>query len=264
MIRAFRSQLIRLRRRSILLGWSGAMIGFALLATVLTLSRVGGEPGAGPGESRAFTVAGLSAPDGMAELISVSATFLGVLTLGLFATLMANDYSQGTLRTLLVEQPRRLRLLGGELLALAAFASVFTVAASLVATAAGFALAPKQGVDTSAWLTAEGLGALAAGIGNLTLAILGWGLLGTLLAVLFRSSAVAVAAGAAYALPGEALLVTAWDDGASWLPRSLLDAFAAGGTPLVSYGRASVLLALYGLVALVVIGTVFARRDVTA
>lgn len=218
MIRAFRSQWIRLRRRSVVLGWGGAMVGFALLATVLTLRRVGGEPAAGPGESQAFTVAGLSAPDGMATLLGVSATFLGVLTLGLFATLVANDYAQGTLRTLLVEQPRRLRLLTGELLALAAFASLFVVVASLAATTAGLALAPNQDVDTSAWLTADGFAALAAGIGNLILAGLGWGLLGTLLAVLFRSPAVAVAAGAAYALPGEALLVSAWDDGALWLP----------------------------------------------
>lgn len=102
------------------------------------------------------------------------------------------------------------------------------------------------------------------GIGNLIPASLGWALTGTLLAVLFRSPAPAIATGAAYALPGEALLVGSWDDAAQWLPRSLTDALAAGGTPLVSYGHAATLLALYGSVTFLLIVVLFVRRDVTA
>jgi hypothetical protein len=71
-----------------------------------------------------------------------------------------------------------MRLLVGRLLALAAFTSMFVVAASLT-FALGLVLAPNQEVDTAGWLNADGYGALAGGIGKLVLACLGgprWGL----------------------------------------------------------------------------------------
>lgn len=70
-----------------------------------------------------------------------------------------------------------MRLLVGQLLALAAFTSMFVVAASLT-FALGLVLAPNQGVDTAGWLTADGYEALAGGIGNLILACLGWAAMG--------------------------------------------------------------------------------------
>lgn len=264
MIRAVLSQWVRLRRRSLVLGWGGAVVAFSVLATVLTLRRVGGDSGGGMGSEMSFLAADLAEADGMAMVLGVAAMFLGVLTLGLVATLVANEYAHGTIRTLLLEQPRRLRLLGGQLLALAVFAAAAVVAAALAATAVGLAIAPGQGVETAAWLTAEGYAALAAAIGNLILSTLGWGVIGALLAVVLRSPAPAVAAGVAYALPVEMLLASVWDDAARWLPRGLLDSLAAGGTPLVSYGRASALIALYTVAALTVIAVLFARRDVTA
>ncbi|MFP4636139.1 MAG: ABC transporter permease [Nitriliruptoraceae bacterium] len=264
MIRAVLSQWVRLCRRSVVLGWGGAAVAFSVLATYLTLRGVGSDSGGGMGSQTSFMAADLAAADGMAMVLGVTAMFLGVLTLGLVATLVANEYSHGTIRTLLLEQPRRLRLLGGQLIAIAMFTAAAVVVASLAATAVGLAIAPGQGVDTAAWLTAEGYGALAASIGNLILSTLGWGMIGALLAVLLRSPAPAVAAGVAYALPVEMLLSSVWDDAARWLPRGLLDGLAAGGTPLVSYGRASALVALYTVGALTVMAVLFTRRDVTA
>lgn len=262
MIRSFASELVRLQRRSILLGWTGAVVGFTLLATLLTLQRAGGA--GGPGPEASLTVAQLSSSEGMALVLGVAGTFLGVLTLGLFAMLIANDYVDGTIRTALVEQPRRLRLLAGKLLALALFATLAMIVASVLGAALGLALAPGQGIDTSTWLTGEGIGALARGIGNLILASLGWGMIGVLLAVLIRAPAPAVAAGVAYALPVEMLLRSAWADGAQWLPGGLLGALAAGGTSVVSYDRALTLVGLYAAVALIAVGVLFMRRDVTA
>ncbi|MEX1209119.1 MAG: ABC transporter permease [Acidimicrobiia bacterium] len=264
MIRAVLAQWIRLRRRSVVLGWGGAVVGFSILATFLTLNRAGGGTSSGPGSEMVFGVGQLSTAEGMANILGVAATFLGVLTLGLFATLIANEYSHGTIRTLLVKEPRRLRLLSGQLVAIAVFAALAVVVASLVATAVGLAVAPAQGVDTAAWLTSDGYVALATAIGNLILSSLGWGVIGALLAVVLRAPAPAVSAGLAYALPVEMLLATAWDDAPRWLPRGLLDSLAAGGTPLVSYNRASVLVTLYVAAALVLMGVLFARRDVTA
>jgi len=264
MTQAFFSQLIRLRRRSVVAGWGGAVLGFSILATFLTLNRAGGGVSGGMGSEMSFGAAQLSTAEGMAMILGVSATFLGVLTLGLFATLIANQYSHGTIHTLLIEEPRRLRLLSGQLLAIGVFAAIAVALASLVATAVGLALAPGQGVDTAAWLTSEGYFALAEAIGNLVLSSLGWGVIGALLAVVLRAPAPAVSVGLAYALPVEMLLASAWDDAPLWLPRGLLDSLAAGGTPLVSYGRASILVATYVFASLVVMGALFVRRDVTA
>lgn len=47
-----------------------------------------------------------------------------------------------------------------------------------------------------------------------------------------------------------------------WLPGQLLDTLAQGGTTAVTYGWAGLLLALYGVVAMVAGTTLFARRDV--
>jgi hypothetical protein len=77
-----------------------------------------------------------------------------------------------------------------------------------VAAAAGvaFALGPSKGIDTSAWTSSTGLGDLGRTILHIYLASMGYGVLGTALAIILRSPALAVAVGVAYALPGEAII----------------------------------------------------------
>ncbi len=153
----------------------------------------------------------------------------------MFAISIAGEYSQGTLRNLLVRQPRRVRLLAGKLLALAGFTTIAIVAAEVVAVATAFALAPSQDVATTAWFTSAGWAALGTGFANLLLATLGWGLLGALLALLLRSPAPAVGVGLAYAIPFEELVTAAWSSGERWLPGQLLGVLADGGTATVTY-----------------------------
>jgi ABC-2 type transport system permease protein len=185
-----------------------------------------------------------------------------VVALSVFAMSIASEYSQGTLRNLLVRQPRRVRLLAGKLLALASFTTVAVAVAGVAAAGVALIIAPTQDISTSAWFTSAGWTALGAGLGNLLLATLGWGLLGALLALVLRAPAAAVGVGLAYALPGELLVTAAWADGARWLPGQLLDTLAQGGTAAVTYGWAWLLLALYAVVAVVAGTTLFTRRDV--
>jgi ABC-2 type transport system permease protein len=88
------------------------------------------------------------------------------------------------------------------------------------------------------------------------------GLVGALLGLVLRAPAAVVGVGLAWALPGELLVTAAWSDGARWLPGQLLDTLAQGGTTAVTYGWAGLLLALYGVLAMVAGTTLFARRDV--
>jgi len=261
MIRAFRSEWLKIRRPAMILGGAGAMVGFAVLAIVLTLGQLGGAGGGPAGE---LTAARVAASDGFATLMRVSATFIGVIALAVCAVAVGRDSTNRTLRNLLVRQPGRLRLLTGTLLALGAFLALAVALAYGAALATALVLVPSHGISTAAWSTTAGVQSLLATAGNLLLATLAWGAIGAGLAIVLRSTAVAITGGLAYTLVVENLLVAAWSGGAQWLPGQLLDAIARGGTTAVSYVSALGLVGFYLLVAGVIVGALFQRRDVAA
>ncbi len=261
MIRAYRSEWLKIRRPAMMLGGAGAMIGFAVLAVVLTLSRLG-SVGGGPGEG--VTAARVAASTGFATLMGASATFIGVVALAVCAVAVGMEYANGTLRNLLVRQPRRLRLLAGKLLALGSFLALAVALAAGAALAAALLLTPGHGISTAAWFTTAGVRSLFTTAGDLLLATLAWGAIGAGLAAVLRSTAVAIAGGLAYALVVENLLSATWSGGKQWLPGQLIDAIARGGGPSVSYASALGLVGLYLLVAGVIVGALFQRRDVAS
>jgi len=261
MLRSFLSEWIRLRRPAMVLGGAGAIIGFAVLTVALILTTASNTP-VDQGPNQGLTLALIAAADGLALTVASAAQFIGVVVLAVFAISIAGEYTQGTLRNLLVRQPRRVRLLAGKLLALASFTAIAVVAALVAAVVTALVVAPSQDISTAAWFTGDGWAALGSGLGNLLLATLGWGLVGALLALLLRSPAAAVGVGLAYALPFELLVTGAWDAGARWLPGQLMGTLAAGGAATVTYERAALLLAIYGVIAVVAATTLFARRDV--
>jgi ABC-2 type transport system permease protein len=262
MTRSFLSEWIKLRRPGMILGGAGTIVGFAILTVVLTLTTASTTPTDQGGAGGGVTLAQLATADGLASVLASAATFIGVVALSVFAISIASEYSQGTLRNLLVRQPRRVRLLVGKLLAVASFTTIAVIVAGIAAAATALLVAPTQDISTAAWFTSAGWATLAGGLGNLLLATLGWGLVGALLGLVLHTPAAAVGVGLAWALPGELLVTAAWADGARWLPGQLLDALAQGGTAAVTYGSAGLLLALYGVVAMVAGTTLFARRDV--
>jgi ABC-2 type transport system permease protein len=262
MIRSFRSEWVKLRRPGMILGGAGTIVGFAILTVVLTLTTASATPTEQEGPGGGLTLAQLATADGLASVLATAATFIGVVALSVFAMSIASEYSQGTLRNLLVRQPRRARLLAGKLVALASFTTLAVIVAGIAAVATALLVAPTQDISTTAWFTSAGWTALAASLTNLLVATLGWGLLGALLGLVLRAPAAAVGVGLAWALPGELLVTAAWSDGARWLPGQLLGALAEGGTTAVTYGWAGLLVALYAVVAVIAGTTLFARRDV--
>jgi ABC-2 type transport system permease protein len=261
MLGAFSSEWIKLRRRSMLLWSLGGGLLFSVFATVLTIERTQKSFPRGAGARFHVTIAQLSRPDGFVHGVITASNLIGIVALCLFAGAVASEYSQGTLGNLLVCQPRRSQLLAGKFLALAVFFGIAIVLAVAVAASVAFALSPSKGITTSAWTTGTGLDDLGQTILHIYLASLGYGILGTALAVLLRSPALAVAIGVAYALPGEAIINRLWSSGDRWLPGQLLSALAHGGTGRASYSRALVTLSIYA--AIVGIGTlvIFQRRD---
>jgi ABC-2 type transport system permease protein len=262
MLGAFSSEWVKLRRRSMLLWGLGGGLAFTVLATVFTIERAQKtlDPGF-HGHGFRVTVTQLSQPDGLVRGVVDVSNLVGIVALCLFAGAVATEYSQSTLRNLLVRQPRRRQLLSGKFLALALFIGLAVVLAIGVAAGVAFALAPSKGIDTSAWTTGTGLNDLGQSILHVYLACIGYGVLGTALAILLRSPAVAIAVGVAYALPGEAIINGLWNNGDRWLPGQLLSALAHGGTSSASYTHALVTLTAYAV--LVAGGTLvlFQRRD---
>lgn len=262
MLRALRSELVKLRRKSMLLWGLGGGLFVGALATAITIERAQQTPGMSAGMRFHLTVAQLSQPDGLVHGVLDVSNLVGVIALALFAGSVASEYSQGTLRNLLLRQPRRMQLLSGKFLALACLFFVSVICAISVAAGVAFALGPSKGIDTSAWTTSTGLSDLAQAIFHLYLASVGFGILGTALAVVVRSPAVAIAVGIAYALPGEAIITRLWENGDQWLPAQLLNALANGGTSSVSYSRALIILSVYAVVAAIGALALFQRRDV--
>jgi ABC-type transport system involved in multi-copper enzyme maturation permease subunit len=262
MLGAFASEWVKLRRRSMLIWGLGGGLLFSVFATVITIERTQRSFPPGQGHRFHVTIAQLSQPDGLVRGVVEISNLLGIVALCLFAGASASEYSQGTLRNLLVREPRRVHLLSGKFLALALFFAVAVVLAIGVAAAVAFALAPSKGIDTSAWTSATGLNDLGQSILHVYLASIGYGILGTALAIILRSPPLAIALGVAYALPGEAIIDTLWDNGDRWLPGQLLSALAHGGTSSASYAHALVTLTIYTTIAATATLLLFRRRDV--
>ncbi len=262
MVGGFSSEWVKLRRRTMLLWGLGGGLLFSVFATALTIERTQKSFPPGTGARFHVTIAELSRPDGFVHGVLTASNLIGIVALCLFAAAVAGEYSQGTLRNLLVRQPRRTQLLTGKFLALAVFFGIAILLAVLVAAGVAFALGPGKGIDTSAWTSGTGLSDLWHTILHIYLASIGYGVLGTALAVVLRSPALAVAIGVAYVLPVEAIIGRLWDSGNRWLPGQLLSALAHGGSSTASYAHALAVLTAY--TAVVAAGTLvlFQRRDV--
>lgn len=253
--RAVRSQRVKLARPGVLLTVLGASIGFAILSTVITLTTATATSGDrdAPGFS-GTSLANLAKADGIVAGVAASAQFLGVVALALGAWAAASEYQHGTLRNLLVRQPRRLTLLAGSAVAVGALVVLAAVAATLVAALTATLVAPSTDVDTAAWSAAQ----LPGGVARLAVDMLGYCALGGVLGIALRSPVAAIGAGVAYALPLESILSSISSSADDVLPGRLLSAVADGSA---TASTAAVLL-LWGAVAATLAAWSFARRDV--
>jgi ABC-2 type transport system permease protein len=257
MMRAFRSELLKLRRPTMLLGSFGVTAALAILGVVITFSRAGSG-------AEGVSIASLSAPDGFAAGMQRANELLGIVALGIVAIAVAQDYSTGMLRSMLMREPRRLRLLAGKLAADLAYAVAAVMLALAISLGVALAFGPSRGIDTSQWLH-SGLSTTLAQFGAEGLVALGFGLLGAVLAIILRNPATAVIVGFAWALPIEGLLSRLWSSLAQWLPVHQLDVIASRGQGQdASLATALLLAAAFAGAGVLISATLFHRSDVTA
>lgn len=266
MLRATRSELTRLRQRSFAAGWLGLTAFLAVMFTTIVFQAASGGtpiPAAAPGG--AFpSLAQLTGPDGYVAGLGAASTILGVVTLAYWSIATARDYSTGLIRLLVQAQPHRLRLLAGKVLALTGW----TAGAATVATALTVVISPVvargTGLDTSGWDTAltDVVGTIASTWLNTFGALVVWGVIGLVIAVLTRSSAVAISVGVGYVLVVEGAIRLIASDLADRLPGATLTALAGGGTDSLAYGTAILLGLVYATIGLGAAGWAMTRRDI--
>lgn len=257
-----RSELTKLGRPRVLVGAALAAAVFAVVAGLTVFA--GADPAATATPGRGPTLEQLAEPGGGTRAFATGASFVGLFVFVTFIANVAVEFSSGTLRTLLMRQPRRVRLLAGKMVALLLFTAGVLVLAEVLTLVVSTAVAPGQGVATTEWFGLSGLGHAAADYLTALSAATSWALLGMALAVFVRSTPLALGIGIAWAGPFEHLLQDAWSAASDWFPGLLIESVAAGGTPGVSFARAALLVAVYVSVAAAAAFTVFARRDVTA
>jgi ABC-2 type transport system permease protein len=261
MIATLRAELLKLRRRRVLLLTTAITIVFSVGSAAVVLASAD-ESGSSRG--RGVTIESLSGAGGGTEVFTTAASFAGTFLFVVFVGAVAIEFSRGTFRTMLLHQPRRLRLLAGKMAALLGFAAVVLAIAEVLTWVAARLLAPSQDIATGTWISADALGEALADYSSVLFWVAGYAVFGLMLAVVVRSVPVALAIGIAWAGPFEHLLQDAWSPAQRVSPGLLLEAFVAGGTSEVSASRALLTVAVYAALAAAIAATMFSRRDVTA
>lgn len=228
MLAAVRSELVRLRRPSLLAAWFGLMALFALLINTVVFSIVSSGTKMPPGPGVLLpSAAELAGPGGYLAGLSAASSMFGVVTLSFWAIVTATDYSSGLIRLLVSAQPHRWRLLAGKVMALGAVTAVATMVATIVNVLVAVPAARAAGISTSAWGT-DLVSSVASAYVNTFATLLVWGVIGLVFAVLARSAAVAISVGVGYVLVVESIVKLAAGDASDWLLGSTLTALAHG------------------------------------
>jgi ABC-2 type transport system permease protein len=260
-IAALRAELVKLRRRRVLVVTAVTTLVFSVgsAAIIVASAERTGDP-----RGRGVTFASLADAGGGTEVFTTAVSFAGTFLFVVFVGAVAVEFSRGTFRTMLLYEPRRLRLLAGKMAGLLVFAAATLAAAEVITWVAARLMAPSRDIATGDWITAAALADALTDYGSVLLWMTGYALLGMTVAVLVRSVPLALAIGIAWAGPFEHLIQDAWGPADRLFPGLLLEAFVAGGTTDVSASRALLTVTAYLLIAAAIAGTTFARRDVTA
>jgi ABC-2 type transport system permease protein len=271
-------ELLVLRKRAstwILLGaWTLLGLLFSYLLPYLTY-RGGIE---GPQRSPLDALL----PDRLADnLLGGFPFFGGVFALMLGVLAIGSEYGWDTLKTVLIQRPGRMRVLGAKLAALGVGLVPFVIVIFMAGAVASFLIAGAEGA-TIVWpSTWELIRAVAAG----WFVLATWAALGVLLAVVSRGTALAIGLGILYALVIEGLL-SALAGEVGWLNAlveyflranaySLVVAIGVPTTalvdngpgsffgPFVGAGQAILVMAAYAIFFLALSAILIRRRDVS-
>ncbi len=253
MNRSYRFELVKLRHPGTLVA-CGLLTVSGVLETIIAFVN----PASGTALSKFASTAGAT------RGFATAGTFMGLLVFVLVVVSITSEYGQGTLRTLLIHQPRRALILSGKLAALMTVVAAALLAALAFSIVAAFVAAQVRGVNTDAWWTLGGLVKTGGAYLNALLSAALFSVAAAALAVVLRSNGLTLAVGVVWLGPVEQLLKQSWTPANRVLPGLIFDAVSRGGLPDAPYLSALLKAAAYAVVAITVALVSFQRRDVTA
>lgn len=239
-----------------------AVVGVSALVTSLLFLLIDSPHGNGR-RDQVFTRANLESAHGLSIGFSSSAGLLGLVALCIFASQTAQEYTYGTLRNLLVRQPRRLTLLVGKFLSMNLFALVSVILSAIVSISIAFALSGKAKVITTAWSTSDAVSGVAHTFANVYISVIAYGTVGMILGLLLRSPISAISIGVAWLLVVENIVAATVNNSGQWMPGQMMTTIATGGDISASYSHALFVVAGYLFVGISVSSVLFSRRDVS-
>jgi ABC-2 type transport system permease protein len=260
MTATFRAELVKLLRPRILLLTGLVTALFSIGGTVVILAAVG--PHASTDLS--LSTAQLRAAGGGTRAFRAAASYAGWSFLfAVFVVYTAAEFGRGTMRTMLLRQPRRLRLLAGKLSAIFTLTAIALAVGEFLGWATARLDAPSRHIPTAAWSTTHALGAAISDYGIVVAWATGYLILATTVAVLTRSLPLALGVGIAWFGPLEHIIRDTWTGAPRFFPGLSLEAFLARGTPTVTSAHAITVAALYLIVVTAAAAVTFTRWDVT-
>jgi len=265
-MRIFLAEWRKLRRPTFFFGTMGSVVFVTGLVTSLLFLLIDAKTGNADRGNR-ITREMLQLSDGFTIGFRSSNGLLGLVALSVCAAQTAQEYTYGTLRNLLVRQPRRIRLLIGKYFSMVVFALLSVLISAITAIGLALALSGNAKVATENWFTNDGYTALSHSFGNVLISTIGYGTIGMILGLIFRSPISSISIGTVYLLVVESIISIAWKPASNWMPGNLLSVVASGGSPIgiedaPTYSQALLRIALYLLGAGLITATLFKRRDV--
>ena len=263
MIRVFLSEWRKLRRPTLFAGTLGIVFALSVLITSLLFLLLDSEGGNGP-RGRVITRDTLALPSGLYLGFTNFAGLLGTIALSVFAAQTALEYTNGTLRNLLVRQPKRIVLLAGKYLSMCSFALLTVLVSAIGSIGISLILSGPKKINTDAWFTSDSFNLLYSNLGNVYLSAIAYGTLGMAVGIILRSPISSIAISLAWLLIVEGILSFTVDGLNKWLPGQLMSLIAENSRGDISYAYALVGSGLYLLIFGTIATAFFVRRDVSS
>ncbi|CAB4874702.1 MAG: ABC transporter permease subunit [Actinobacteria bacterium] len=264
MWRIIRSEWVKLRRPAYL--WVPLLITTVFTAGLTVANLLNAETTVsndrnGPPQ---HLISDYTAAHGATIGIKIGGSLAMIIALVIFAAAVATEYQTGTIRNLLIREPRRVRLMLSRWVGLCTWAIVLVAVTVIAGLVAGVITASSRGFDTSAWFTGPGLRHLGAVTLYLWLGFCLFGSMGAILGILFKSPVAATGVSIAWLLIVENILGTVFPGVKDWLPGNVSGAVYSGGTDTLAFGPALGLITGYLVIAGGATLAWFSRSDITS